>query len=127
MFVLISAVIFCGLIGIIILFQFSLAAGMPWGSYSMGGKFPGKYPPAMRIAALIQVIILIFIASIILSKSGLIFPAWSSFAKSAIWFVVAYSVIATFLNLITKSVWERRIWAPVSLLLLITSMTVAIG
>ncbi|WP_082084008.1 hypothetical protein [Paenibacillus beijingensis] len=127
MFVLISAIIFSTLIGIVILFQLALAAGMPWGSYAMGGKFPGKYPPAMRLASIIQVLILTLIASIVLSKSGLIFSDWYSFTKLAIWFVVSFSVIATILNLITRSVLERRIWAPVSLLLLITSIIVAIG
>lgn len=125
MVVTISAIVFSALIAIVILFQLSLAAGMPWGSYAMGGKFPGKFPPTMRIASLIQVILLSFIASIVLTKSGLLFPEWSSFSNAAIWFVVAFSVMATVLNLITRSVWERRIWAPVSLLMLITSIIVA--
>lgn len=127
MFVTISATVFSTLITVVILFQISLAAGMPWGSYAMGGKFPGKFPPTMRIASLIQVIILSIIGSIVLIKSGLIFPDWSMFANAAIWFVVAFSVIATVLNLVTRSVWERRIWAPVSLLMLATSIIVAIG
>ncbi|KKO51724.1 hypothetical protein [Paenibacillus sp. DMB20] len=127
MLVMESAIIFSALIGIVVVFQLLLAAGMPWGSYAMGGKFPGKYPPSMRLASVIQAIILIFIASIVLSKSGLILPGWYSFTKTAIWFVVGFSVVATILNLITRSVWERRIWAPVSLLLLITSINVAIG
>ncbi|WP_373231361.1 hypothetical protein [Cohnella sp.] len=127
MFVFESAIIFSTLIGIVIIFQLLLAVGMPWGSYAMGGKFPGKYPPAMRIASFLQSIILTFIASIVLSESGIMYPDWLSFTKTAIWFVVSFSVIATILNLITKSVWERRIWAPVSLLLLITSIIVAIG
>ncbi|MNJ49304.1 hypothetical protein D3C77_445270 [compost metagenome] len=127
MFVTISATVFSALILITIIFQILLAAGMPWGRFAMGGRFPGKFPTTMRIASLIQVIILSIIGSIVLIKSGLIFPGWSSITKAAIWFVVAFSVIATVLNLITRSVWERRIWAPVSLLMLITSIIVAIG
>jgi hypothetical protein len=127
MYILMSAIAFSSLIGIVILFQLALAAGMPWGSYAMGGKFPGKYPPAMRFAALFQVIMLVLLASIVLSKSGFMFPDWYPFANAAIWFVVIFSVIATILNIFTRSKWERRIWAPVSLLLLISSITVAIG
>lgn len=127
MFISESAYLFAVLIGVVILFQLLLAVGMPWGSYAMGGKFPGKYPPSMRVASIIQAFILAFLALIVLSKAGLIFPEWSSFAKTAIWFVVCFSVVATILNLITRSVWERRIWAPVSLLLLITSVIVAMG
>ncbi|WP_054957301.1 hypothetical protein [Paenibacillus dakarensis] len=127
MFVLESALIFSTLIGVVIIFQLMLAAGMPWGSYAMGGKFPGKYPPAMRVASIIQAIILTLIAFIVLSKAELIFTGWNSFTKTAIWFVVCFSMAATILNFITRSVWERRIWGPVSLLMLITSIMVAIG
>ena len=127
MYVWESAVLFTVLIGIVILFQLALAAGMPWGSYAMGGMYPGKYPPVMRLVCIFQVLILAVLASIVLTKSGSIFPDWISFANSAIWFVVGFSAIATILNVITKSKWERRIWAPVSLLMLITSIVVAIG
>lgn len=127
MYISMSAIIFACLIGVVILFQLALAAGMPWGSIAMGGKYPGKYPPALRIATLFQIIILALLGSIVLSKAGFVFLDWDSFANSAIWFVVFFSVVATILNLITKSKWERRIWAPVSLLLLITSITVALG
>lgn len=127
MLIMISAIVFASLIAIVILFQLALAAGAPWGSYAMGGKFPGKYPPAMRIAAIFQIMILVLIAFIVLSKSGLILPEWLPFTNSAIWVVVAFSFIGTILNLITRSVWERRIWAPVTVLLLVSSFIVAGG
>ncbi|MNC61383.1 hypothetical protein D3C75_1113220 [compost metagenome] len=81
----------------------------------------------MRVACLIQIVILAFLAIIVLSKSGSILPGWSGFVNVAIWFVVAFSVLSTILNLITRSVWERRIWAPVAVLMLITSLIVAVG
>ncbi|ASA26363.1 hypothetical protein [Paenibacillus donghaensis] len=127
MFLFISSIVFSILMAIVILFQAGLAVGMPWGKYAMGGKFPGKYPAPMRVACLIQIVVLTFLALIVLSKSGNILPGWFEFVNVAIWFVVAFSVIATILNLITRSVWERRIWAPVSLLLLLTSLIVAIA
>lgn len=121
------AIVFSILIGMVILFQIALAAGVPWGSYAMGGKFPGKLPPAMRVVALFQVIVLAVLALIALSKSGNLLPSWYPFANTAIWFVVVFSVIATVMNLITRSKWERRIWAPVSLFMLISSINIAIN
>jgi len=123
----ISAMVFNILTLIVVLFQLALALGMPWGSYAMGGKFPGKYPPGMRVGAIVQAIVLLAIAAIVLSRSGLFVPSWDGFANKAIWFVVAFSTISTVLNLITRSKWERRIWLPVSLLLLVTSVIVALG
>ncbi|WP_405172044.1 hypothetical protein MHI12_07795 [Paenibacillus sp. FSL H8-0280] len=80
----------------------------------------------MRFACIFQIAILAFTGIIVLSKAGLLWPQWSVFAETAIWFIVAYLVLGTILNLITRSVWERRIWAPVTLLMLLKSITVAI-
>ncbi|MDO7907744.1 hypothetical protein Q5741_15135 [Paenibacillus sp. JX-17] len=94
---LVSAVAFSILIGIVILFQLALAAGAPWGSYAMGGKFPGKYSPVMRIASIVQAAILSLMALIVLSKTNVILPYWHSFAGAASWFVVVFSGIALML------------------------------
>ncbi|MEK3670703.1 hypothetical protein [Paenibacillus sp. FSL R10-2771] len=120
-----SAIVFSGLICIIILFQAALALGMPWGEFAMGGKFTGKLPAPMRAACLVQITVLAFLALIVLSKSEIILPGWLGFAAAAIWFVVGFSVLASILNIITRSMWERRIWAPVSVMMLITSLIVA--
>lgn len=126
MVVHISSIIFLVSILAVVLFQFALALGAPWGAYAMGGKFPGRYPRSMRFACLIQIAILILVASIVMSRSGLWLADRSSFADIGIWFVVAFSAVATLLNLITRSVWERRIWAPVSILMLATSVIIAV-
>ncbi|NUU79779.1 hypothetical protein [Paenibacillus xylanilyticus] len=125
--VVLSSILFSVLILIVILFQVALAAGMPWGEAAMGGKFPGKYPTSMRYACLLQITILVFIGLVVLSKAGVLLPQWSAFADTAIRFIVAYLVLGTILNLITRSVWERRIWAPVTILLLITSIIIAVS
>ncbi|WP_223868996.1 hypothetical protein [Paenibacillus sp. UASWS1643] len=125
--VLTSAIVFTVLILIVILFQVALAVGVPWGECAMGGKFPGKYPVSMRYACIVQIAILAIMGIVVLSKAGLLWPQWSVFAETAIWFIVGYLVLGTILNLITRSVWERRIWAPVTLLMLITSVIIAIS
>lgn len=79
----------------------------------------------MRAACLVQITVLAFLALIVLSKSEIILPGWLGFAAAAIWFVVGFSVLASILNIITRSMWERRIWAPVSVMMLITSLIVA--
>ncbi|KUP23369.1 MULTISPECIES: hypothetical protein [Paenibacillus] len=122
-----AATVFSVLICIVILFQAALAAGMPWGEYAMGGKFSGRLPAPMRAACLVQIVILALLALIVLSKAEMLLPGWREFADVAVWFVVAFSVIASVLNLITKSVRERRIWAPVSILMLLSSLIVALG
>ena len=126
MVVTISAIIFTFLSAILILFQLALTFGMPWGEASMGGKFPGKYPPKMRIVSLINSLILIIITLIVLIKADILLPQYRSISNIAIYFVVGFSAVTTILNIITPSKIERKIWAPVAMMLLITSIIVTI-
>ena len=121
-----AAIIFSILTGIVIIFHACLAAGLPWGAASMGGKFQGKYPPKMRVVAVINILILLFIAIIGLSRANLLFTPMMSFSKPAMWVVVAFFVIATVMNTITPSKIER-IWAPVAGMQLITSIIIALS
>jgi hypothetical protein len=122
-----AATIFFTFCFIVALFQLSLALGAPWGEYTMGGRFPGQLPPKMRIAALIQIIILFVLAWIVLLKSGLAFGQFYPIGKIGIWFVVAFFVIGSILNLATPSKKERILWGPVNILLLVTSFTMALN
>lgn len=122
----ISAQLFTASTLIVMLFQACLAAGAPWGAASMGGKYPGKYPPKMRVLAVVNMLILGFMAALVLSKAQLIFPQLETLSKTGIWFVVAFSFIASIMNTITPSKSER-IWAPVALIQFITSLIIALN
>jgi hypothetical protein len=122
-----AAWIFCLLSALVIAFQLALALGVPWGEYAMGGRFPGAYPPPMRVAALVQTIPLGLMALLVLARAGLVLPAWRRAARAGIWVVVGFAAVATVLNLITPSPLERLIWAPVAILLLLTSLRVALA
>lgn len=121
-----SAIIFSALTGIVIIFQACLAAGAPWGRASMGGRYPGKYPPKMRAIAILNMIILAFMAAVVLSEAKLMFPQLNAISGVAIWIVVVFFVFGTIMNSITPSKIER-IWAPVALMQLITSLVIAIN
>src|SRR5690554_1190514 len=126
MIISLSATIFTILTGIVILFQACLAAGLPWGAASMGGKFPGKYPPKMRIVAIVNIIILLIFGCIVLSRAGLYFPEIYTFSRTAIWAVVVFMGLGTIMNSITPSRIER-IWAPVAGIQLIASIIIALS
>lgn len=113
------------LTGVVILFQFCLSIGLPWGAASMGGKYPGVYPQKMRVVAVVNMVLLSVLMMIVLVNAGLILPQFMSFSEIAIWFVVAFYAIGTVLNTITPSKIER-IWAPVAAIQLITTIIVAI-
>ena len=110
---------------ITVLFQLALAAGMPWGHLAMGGRYPGTFPPAMRVGAIVQAVLIAFLAIIVLSNAGVAFPGLFVLSNTLIWFAVAISAISLVMNLITPSKWERILWAPVALLMTVSSLVVA--
>ncbi len=120
-----AAKIFAVFTLIVIAFQLALAAGAPWGSISMGGKFPGVYPKKMRIAAIFMGAFLGLQALIVAVSSGWIYPEWQTVIGRLIWLVVAINVLGFLMNLVTPSRWERIIWAPVASIFLLCSVLVA--
>jgi len=126
MMITISAIVYAILNLIVILFQLGLAMGMPWGAASMGGKFPGKYPPKMRFVALINILLLSFFTFVVMIESGLIISAFALYTSYLIWVIVVFSIIGVVLNTITPSKIER-IWAPLALIQLIASLIIALN
>lgn len=125
MTVTVSLILFTVLTGVVILFQLGLAAGMPWGSASMGGKYPGKYPPKMRLVAMVNAVILGGMLVIAWVRAGRVFPELQSISSVGIWVMVVFFALGTFMNAITPSKIER-IWVPVVLLQLISSLVLAL-
>ena len=125
MYIEILALCACVLFAQAMLFQLAMVAGMPWGSLTLGGKYPGKFSNSLRILALLQLLLLALMAGIVLIRAGLLLPGLLDWSRTAIWFVVAYAFLGSVLNLLTSSKWERRIWAPVALLLLASCTYIA--
>ncbi|MEM7530593.1 MAG: hypothetical protein AAF639_00330 [Chloroflexota bacterium] len=124
---IIAAYVFTICTIIVILFQFALAAGMPWGHLAMGGRFAGVMPPAMRVGAIIQAALLAFLAMIVLARSGTAFTGMYSMSTTGIWVVVAINGLSLVMNLITPSKWERILWSPVVLIMTVCSLLVALN
>jgi hypothetical protein len=111
----------------VVAFQLALALGMPWGAYAMGGTFPGQFPPALRVAAVIQAVVLALMAGVVLARAGLALPGWSRVSNWLIWVIVIFLGLSVLLNFISPSGGERMIWTPVAALLLLCSLSVAMG
>ena len=121
-----AALLYAAVSAGVIAFQLALAAGAPWGAYAMGGAFPGQFPPALRIAAVVQAALIAGMAAVVMSRAGLVLSGWSRASRRLVWVAVAFSAVSLVLNVITPSAGERAIWAPVALLLLASSVAVAI-
>ena len=123
----VAAQIFALLIFVVVLFQLALMLGAPWGNVAMGGRFPGKIPPVMRIAALIQGLVLGVIGFIVLIRGQVLNSNLYEITEIAIWVVVTLMGLSLVMNLVTPSRWERIIWAPVVVVLFTCSVVVALS
>ena len=121
----VAAYIFCVFTAITMIFQLALALGAPWGELAMGGKFPGQFPPGMRVAAVIQMLLLLCTALIVSVRAELVFREFFEFSRSAVWFVVGLFIVSSILNIITPSKKERMMGAPIAIVLLASSLIVA--
>lgn len=122
----IAAIIFVLLISVVVLFQLALSAGAPWGAIAMGGRFPGKFPTSMRIAAAVQAVILSLLALIVPIHAKMVLPEFYAYSDTGIWVVVVVFSLSLVMNLVTPSKWERIIWAPIVAILLTCAVLVAV-
>lgn len=121
----VAALAFAVVTGGAIAFQGALALGAPWGEYTMGGAYRGSLPPRLRVAAVGQALVLAVLVLIVLSKAGVVDVPVVRDLPWLPWVAVAFSVVSLVLNAISRSPSERRIWVPVALLMLASSVVVA--
>jgi len=120
---ILAACTYVVLIAVVVCFQICMAAGAPWGHLANGGRWPGRLPSGMRVAALAQAGVLIFMGWAVAGRAGLIadVPGW------CFWLALGLTGATTLANLITPSAPERRVWGPVTVVLLVTVLRVAWG
>lgn len=96
-------------------FQAALVAGAPWGAYTQGGRVTGRLDRRGRVMALVSIPVLVFLGAAILNAGGawaLGWPRWTG------WAALGLTVLTTAANWATPSRPERRLWGPVTLVML---------
>lgn len=122
-----AAIVYALATAVVVGFQVALAAGAPWGVYAMGGRFPGRFPPAMRAGALVQAVILMLLALVVLDQARVVALGWTTALPWLAWGPVLVSAISLAMNAASRSAVERRTWVPVALVMLASSLVVALA
>lgn len=104
------AIIYLVIIAIVIIFQFCLITGAPWGRITQGGQHDGPLPVSGRVAAGVSVFLLLFMGAGVSSAAGMMpnWPMWTAYTALAI------QALSTLLNWITPSRPERLLWGPIT-------------
>ncbi len=121
-----AAVVYALATAVVVGFQVALAVGASWGEYAMGGRFPGRFPPAMRVGAVVQAVILVLLAVVVLDAAGMVGLGWTAVQPWLVWVPVVFAAISAAMNAVTPSKVERRVWLPIGLVLLASSLVVAL-
>lgn len=113
------------LLGALTVMQFLLIAGAPIGHYAWGGKhrvLPGK----LRIASGAAIVLYGVFGALLLSRAGVV-PGGDPPVIVATWFLFAYSALSVVGNLASRSRQERLVQTPVSVLLSIGILILALA
>jgi hypothetical protein len=116
------------LLAVLMLFQLALAVGAPWGAAAYGGGFPGVMPKGMRINSLVfGALIYPVIISYVLDAGGVRGAGWLPGTRSVVmWIMAAFFALGTVANFASRSKIER-IWGPVTLVITICCIVIAVG
>jgi hypothetical protein len=104
---------------VIAAFQAALALGAPFGEAAFGGANSGQLPPSLRVTSAFSMVVWLLAALTVLAR-GRSGPTPSG--RAAVWGLRAFMVLlaaGTVMNAASPSPWERFLWAPLALILLV--------
>ncbi len=115
-------ILYCLILAGNIGFQIGLIAGMPWGRITQGGFHEGALPASGRIMAALSIFILAAMGLAILSVGG----AWPGWPMWTAWVALGVNTLSMLANWFTPSGPERRLWGPVTTIMLLIALAVVL-
>jgi hypothetical protein len=80
----------------------------------------------MRTVAVLSALLLSAFALVVLVRAGILWPTWEPVSRVLVWIVVGYCALGVVANAATPSKAEKQLWLPVLLLMLASSILVAV-
>ena len=123
---MVAAYALTAILGVLAVFQLALALGAPIGHFAWGGAHR-VLPARLRIGSLVSIVIYAIIALLALDCAGVVDVVPDAVSTVGMWVVFGYFVLGTGLNAISRSKPERYTMAPVSAVLAVLSLLVALS
>lgn len=114
------AMAYAGLAALPVLMHLANAAGAPLGRLTVGGRFPGRLPPAWRALALVQAALLCAMAGAVLARAGAVAPPLAPLFLPAL----TLTLLSLAANAASPSRPERLLWTPVLFLMAVAALGV---
>lgn len=123
---MVAAYALTAILGVLAVLQLALALGAPIGHLAWGGAHR-VLPARLRIGSLVSIVIYAIIALLALDCAGVVDVVPDAVSTVGMWVVFGYFVLGTGLNAISRSKPERYTMAPVSAVLAVLSLLVALS
>lgn len=123
----VAAVLLCVLLGALAVFQLSLIAGAPLGRFAWGGQHR-VLPRGLRASSALSIVIYGIFVAVTLERAHFTEVIGdSSLETIAMWVLTGYFALGIVMNAISRSKPERLVMVPVSAVLAVLSLIVALG
>jgi len=122
-----AAIVFTVLMAGLIIFQVALIAGAPLGHFAWGGQ-DRVLPVQKRLGSAISIGLYLIFAVLVLQRAGLanVLP-WPGVVFVATWVLAGYFALGIVLNAVSRSRPERLTMAPLSAVLTVLTVIVALS
>ncbi|HEX6286006.1 MAG TPA: hypothetical protein VFZ80_00845 [Acidimicrobiia bacterium] len=122
----IAAWIAAVLIAVLTVFHLALALGAPAGAAAWGGSHPGVLPTRLRIASGLVAIFFYPVVAIELLHAADVIDLSGDVGSVWIWVLAGLFTLGALANFASRSRIER-IWGPISLVLAVCCVIIAVG
>lgn len=122
----VAAVTACVLLALLGVFQLALALGAPWGRFAWGGQHERELPGRLRLGSAISIVLYAFFAVVLLDRAELVDVLPDAFSRVAAWVLFGYLALGVVMNGISRSRHERAVMTPVTLVLAVCALVVAL-
>ena len=107
-----AAAMICGLLGLLAVFQASLALGAPLGRFAWGGQHQ-VLPISLRVGSAVSIALYALLATVVLARARLVDTSLpDAVVRTAAWVVVGYFLIGLSMNMASRSKSERAVMTP---------------
>jgi hypothetical protein len=121
-----AAVVLTGVLAVLAAFQLALTLGAPFGRFAWGGQHR-VLPARLRVGSAVGIATYAFIAVLALDRVGAVDAFPGHLSAVGMWVVVGYFALGVGVNAISRSISERRVMVPVTIVLTALSLLVALG
>ena len=120
-----AALVACGILTGLTVFQIALIAGAPIGRFAWGGQHQ-VLPVNLRLASVTSIVLYLAFGAVILDNAGVIAMMPDTFSQPGAWILTAYFAVGIGLNALSRSKPERSVMTPLAAALALTCAVVAL-